>query len=207
MKNQTALVQKNMNWILPGFLILMCSKENPVTNVSPITTLAGNKEFVRSRNDWISDTGFSKVSLSESFQRWVGFENTQGKTYIYYKSFGSWTGYSVVDEVLVDQDSCARIIRTDRQADRNTGKMDTLCRREIATDSSAFYGILTFDKMYKYARDSILTRDTNANRIYLEIFQNGLLKSCTYRPLHCVDDCLFGVSIDSLFFGEIREKK
>jgi len=176
----------------------------PGTIDPPITTLSGNEEFVASENAWIGDTGFSHLSLFESYRKWLDLKRTEGSTYVYSKSFASWTGYSIHYQVLVVQDSVARIVRTDCEMDGSTGVVTILGEREIPTDSATYYGILSVDNMYVYAQDSVMTRSRSLNTIYLEIFDNGLLKFCKYRPNNCFDDCLFGVSIDTLLFGEIR---
>jgi hypothetical protein len=193
-----------------GLLFLGCGKENinslkgPI--ILPLSILPDNKEFVRTQNSWISDTGFSQISMVESYQKWENLKNSQGKTYEFQRSFSSWTGYYMNYQVLVVEDSIARIIRNNFQINSQTGKTDSLGSFDIPSDSAVYYGILNVDNMYKYAIDSVLTKNKLKNIIDSEMFNNGLLKSCKYRPNDCVDDCLFGVSIDYLFFGEIRPK-
>jgi hypothetical protein len=208
MKKKNALMKL---CVVAGFFILGCQKDNPVsvipgTIVPPITTLSPTKKFVQGQNTWIANTGSSHLTLFESYQKWISYKKSQGNAYIYYQSFGSWTGYGIAFQVLVCNDSIARIIMTQTYMNSGTGVVDTIAHRELPTDSASYYSILNIDNMYKFAQDSVLTKDPATNTIYLELFENGLLKLCKYYPHNCMDDCLFGVGIDSLVFGEIRDK-
>jgi hypothetical protein len=194
-----------------GLLFWGCGKENinslSQPKILPLSILPDNKEFVRTQNSWISDTGFSQISMVESYQKWESLKNSQGKTYEFQRSFSSlMSRYYSTYQFLVIEDSIARIIRNNFQINSQTGKTDSLGSFDVPTDSAVYHGILNVDNIYKYALDSVLTKNKSENTIYTELFNNGLLKSCKYRPNNCVDDCLFGVSIDYLFFGEIRPK-
>jgi hypothetical protein len=205
-KKQNALLKLILLCIVAGLFIMGCGKNNPVNVVPPEAALSDGRAFVRTQNDWITNTGFSQLSLSQSYQKWLDYKAAQGNTYVYYSSFASWTGFRTAFQVLVYHGSIARIIMTQTYINSGTGIVDTTAQREIPTDSANFWEILNVDDMYKYAQDSVITKNTDSNTIYLELFENGLLKSCKYRPINCIDDCLFGVSIDALFFGEIKDK-
>jgi hypothetical protein len=191
-----------------GCFGLMCGRENGMEvsdeSIPPITTLTGNREFVKTANNWSSDTGFSTISVYESYQKWLGLKKSEGGTYIYQTAFSSWTGYSINYQVCVVKDSVVRVIRTDSRMDGGTGRVTVLSIKEAPPDSAGHFEKGTIDEVYGYAMDVVATKDTTTNFICLEMFENGLLHSCGFIPKGCIDDCFRGVFISTICFGEIR---
>lgn len=194
-------------FILAGVFLVGCIAENPVitgTSIPQITSLPDGKVFVRSQNIWIANKKFSNLSLVMSWQKWLGYKKSEGNTYVYYTSNGSWTGYSAFFQILVIHDSIAKVIKTETRTDGDTGRIDTISIRDVPSEQLSDY--MSVDNMYKYAQDSIMSKSSSSNEFVFQLFENGLVKKCKYYPKGCVDDCWFGISIDSLFFGEIRDK-
>jgi hypothetical protein len=57
---------------------------------------------------------------------------------------------------------------------------------------------LPIDALYEQCRTEVLTQDPAANFIDFALDERGLLKTCTYVPMGCADDCTQGVTISDL---------
>ena len=185
-------------------MILSCSGENPsavFVKITPnITSLPSGQTFHRGDNEWIGAAiGFSGISVADSYEKWVELKEGHGATYEYYYSFVSWVGRLVIYDVLVIDDSPAYAIITTYENDEGTKKL-----LEQTTVQGNELNFRNIESIYRFAQDSVLTKDSSENTIYISVFENGLLEYCLYVPIGCADDCSRGVEIDSLFFGTVN---
>jgi len=70
---------------------------------------------------------------------------------------------------------------------------------EVGSHTGA-HRVATLDDLYAECADEVLTKDPSENFINLSFSPEGLLQVCTYRPIHCADDCTFGPVITDVLF-------
>ena len=137
-------------------------------------------------------------SLRESWDIWNGLKSDKGGTYSYssrYSSvFGFWTEY----EYSIRKDSMESIRVTGGSDDSPDTTSFVLDYDTLGHEEKKWYK--TIDAHYRFCQDSVLTRDKAKNDIHeLQFLENGVLKACTYYPHGCVDDCVVGPRIDSVY--------
>lgn len=138
-------------------------------------------------------------SLRESWDIWENLKKKNGSTYSYSvrKSsvFRGWSEYRLsirndsVKNIVIKRGGVDSLNTTNKQI-----YFDTLSNQE-----KAWYK--TIDENYQWCQDSVLTLDKAKNDVSdIQFLSNGILKSCTYYPHGCQDDCTMGPRIDSVFF-------
>jgi hypothetical protein len=148
-----------------------------------------------SLNAWQSE-------LSQSLEAWQQLKTENGVYYRYETDFISWTGFRSTTTLTVQNERVvARAYTSSYENDAGEPVEESWLEEGEAVgshDSGA--DAVTIDALYTTCRTEILTKNTLDNELYLDFHEGGVLETCTYRPLDCMDDCLFGVSIDRLEF-------
>jgi hypothetical protein len=140
--------------------------------------------------------------LDKSLATWDALKVEHGNHYRYETRSVSWTGFRSTTTLTVRNGEV--IMRAYEARYQNDVGEDV---SESWTEEGAAVGShesgadpVTIDALYSKCRTEVLTQDPRDNAFYLDFHTNGVLKTCEYRPLACVDDCLFGVSVDVLEF-------
>ena len=146
----------------------------------------------------------NKELFNSSYQQWENLKKLNGNSYKYITTFSSWTGYSAKTGIQVKDD-----IITSRECVVSNFNYETLSYDTIEhyTESANEIGIheiganpLTIDELYDTCAKEYLKVNTKNNTIYLETNQDGLLNLCGFVPEGCVDDCYFGIRIDTIMW-------
>ena len=141
--------------------------------------------------------------LEEYNQSLMAWTNLSADSYTYVVPFRSWSGYR--DETTITVLN-GMIVRREFQSFR----LDN--GAEVGLDHWVEEGTQlgshdqgaprrTMEDNYTYCRNQVLIQDPVENSIYFEVDERGILKQCAYFPNNCADDCLMGITIDSLIIN------
>lgn len=142
--------------------------------------------------------------LGQSLATWQRLKAENGGHYRYETSFASWAGFGYKTTLTVQDETVVARAYEAYEQDGNTG--ETTVTESWLEEGSAIGSHeagadpVTIDVLYERCREEILPQNSQANEIYLDFLENGVLETCKYRPYNCEDDCLFGISIDRLEF-------
>jgi hypothetical protein len=168
-------------------LLFSCEKkdDSPKNEISVLTTLSGK----------------SGLSYSESIEKWNDLKIKNGNSYIYQTTFTSWTGLGSITELkVIDGIVICRIYQKFKTSETN-GSLEIIdSYTEIKTNlGSHEKGAkpLTIDDLYNSCASNYLEVDKENNTIYFETETDGLMTLCGFVPDGCMDDCYFGVRINS----------
>ena len=147
------------------------------------------------------DAGPGEVdTLAESLAVWQEMKAADDGAYAYTRTFRSWTGYHSVTRFVVEDDMVVR--RTFQGYDESDQLLDSFDEQgEEVGSTEGITPVYTIDELYEVCRDEVLTKDPEANQIYLAFRDDGLLERCHYIPSGCQDDCSMGVDIASIDFS------
>jgi hypothetical protein len=139
--------------------------------------------------------------LAKSLATWEEQRGANGNSYTYTSSFTSFTGlhgrttFVVEDGVVVE--------RHYKQSHVDAGQDPITWSEfgdEVGNNPQGFRPRL-IDDLYAECSQEVLTQERESNWIDLWIDRDTeILRSCTYRPLGCMDDCQRGVNIGTLTF-------
>ncbi len=140
--------------------------------------------------------------LAKSLEAWNALKAEYGDHYRYETRFVSWTGFRSTTTLAVR--GSVVVTRAYESRYQNDAGEDV---SESWTEEGAAVGShesgadpVTIDALYSKCRTEVLTQNPQDNMFHLYFHTNGVLETCKYRPLTCVNDCLFGVSVDALEF-------
>jgi hypothetical protein len=146
--------------------------------------------------------GASDTSFEDSRAAWdrVAAEHPD---YLYARPHVSWTGAWHRTTVTVEAGVVTERHFEGGDVDPESGEPRvtetwTETGNELGTHPGA-HPPVTMPQLYDECA-TILARDPVAGEVRFEVDERGLLATCTYRPLDCVDDCTEGIEIDLLFF-------
>lgn len=168
-------------WTLPFVFILFisCSIESVRTNV--------DKE---------GEHGFS---FRESKHQWDKLKAKNGNSYTYTFLEQSFTGAGSETTIEVQKgkvvarhfeafeilDDGSRVVLYTYQETSN---------KELGTHPEGT-AVLTMDELYRTCISQYLIADPEANEIYFETNEQGVMMFCGYVPYGCHDDCYIGISL------------
>ena len=148
------------------------------------------------------DSGISNIkerwlsALDESATAWATWKTAQKDGYNYEIRNESW-GTGGIDEhvgsityVRVQDDKVVASMRSVYSFSENGDP--------IWEDLEDISGS-TIEELYDTCRADLLDLDPNENQVSLTFDERNLLVTCTYIPHGCVDDCLFGIAIDTIY--------
>jgi hypothetical protein len=139
-------------------------------------------------------------SLKESWETWKSLKAKNGGNYSYSARFNSVFGFWEEYKYTVRNDSMETISITTGRFD-STGTATSILKYFDTLSSSEKSWYKTIDGQYQFCQDSVLTLSQSKNDISdLQFLGNGVLKSCTYSPHGCEDDCTTGPRIDTVMF-------
>lgn len=143
-------------------------------------------------------------ALDESATAWATWKATLEDGYGYQIRNESW-GTGGIDEHV------GSITIVDVRDDQVVSSMFTVYsfseNGEPVLEETNYYGPSdssddarsTMEQLYDTCRDDLLDLNPDENQVSLAFDERNLLVACTYIPNDCVDDCLFGIAIESVW--------
>lgn len=146
----------------------------------------------------------SKKDFEKSYAQWLNFKTASGNSYQYTVGGGSWTGIGWQTDITVSKGKVVQRHFKLTFPDGWTGSMPDVDKmewteneNEIGLHENAGAAPATLDEVYEKARNNWLKKRENATT-YFEAKNNGLISSCGYVQVGCVDDCFIGITITSI---------
>ena len=143
--------------------------------------------------------------LEESLTSWIDSAAADG-AYTYSTSFSSFTGFRIETEIDIEAGAPVARRASGFRADEATGSLVPFDWSEtgaqLGTHSEGPRPV-PLSTLYEECVLEILSVDPVLNEVIFERFPSGALKSCTFRPLNCSDDCTFGPAIESILTGTL----
>ncbi len=141
-----------------------------------------------------------KQQLASSLVTWKKEKDRNGSSYKYVVNFQSWVGFGSETTIIVINNQVVErhYLAWDNEQNQ-TESWDEISHEELGIHD---YGapLKLIEDLYEECSENVLTESTEDNHIYIDFFDSGLLKTCSYFPNQCADDCSQGVSIDDLEF-------
>jgi len=165
-------------------ILISCEKYND-DKISILTTLKGE----------------SGVTYNESLTQWNKLKNINGNSYIYQTTFVSWTGFSSITELKIEEGIVTSRVYKEFNTNETNGQQEII---DTYTETKTNIGShekganpLTIDDLYNSCASEYLIVDNGKNTLYFETYLDGLMTLCGFIPDGCMDDCYKGVSINS----------
>jgi hypothetical protein len=151
---------------------------------------------------WDSPTSKRKEAYNNSYSQWVKLKKLNGESYDYQTTFGSWAGHGTHTVIQVRNGAVAARNCYVYLFDDETLRKDTTDSYfETGSEIGSYqFGAapLTVDELYDTCVRKYLKVNEKENTVYFETSGDGLLNLCGYVPDGCMDDCFFGVKIDTI---------
>lgn len=153
------------------------------------------------------ETTPQQKQLASSLEAWNALKAENGDHYRYETRSVSWTGFRSTTTLTVQGgEVITRVYESRYQNDAGEDVFESWTEEGAAVGShKSGADPVTLDALYSECRTEVLTQNPQDNAFYVDFHTNGVLKTCEYRPLACVDDCLFGVSVDALRFLSAKD--
>lgn len=145
--------------------------------------------------------GESGLSLNESYLKWMELKKENGNSYIYQTRFISWAGYGSVTELKVENGVIVERNYEEYKEYWNSSQREIIDSYSETSNNLGSHekgaDLLTIDDLYNSCASEFLIADTTNNTLYFETDTTGLMTTCGFVPKDCVDDCFYGVTINS----------
>ncbi len=145
--------------------------------------------------------GESGMSYNESLTKWRELKKINGNSYIYQTTISSWTGFSSVTELKIEEGIVTTRVYKEFKTNETNGQQEMIdSYTEIKTSLGSHEkgaNILTIDDLYNSCASEYLIADKERNTLYFETETSGLMTLCGFVPNGCMDDCFKGVRINS----------
>jgi hypothetical protein len=147
-------------------------------------------------------SGEKEMSYEASLANWNELKEINGNSYVYQRSFRSWTGYGYDTELWVENGVITKRVYEEYHQEWGPNTPRTILDSYIETGAdlgSHLKGddILTIDDLYKACYSKYLIADTENNTMYFRTENNGMMTICGYVPNNCADDCFIGIRISA----------
>lgn len=155
---------------------------------------------VDAMQDKFAVEGEHGFNFKESKSAWKELKKKNGNSYEYTVLEQSWTGHGsetiiVVKNGKVTSRHYTAFEISDEDGTKNiTDSYEENQKREIGSHSSGAPPY-TIDKLYNTCLSKYLTVDHEANNVYFETNEQGVMMLCGYEPIGCQDDCFKGIRI------------
>ena len=148
-------------------------------------------------------TACKKDAFQSDFRKsrdaWQDFKKASNNSYSYTVTSGSWAGFGSSTQITVENGIVAGRDFTSYTVDGQTGERTV---RETWSESagslnshSGGAAAITMDAVYEMAATVWLKADVKQNTVYFETKNNGMISTCGYVPVGCMDDCFTGIYI------------
>jgi len=151
------------------------------------------------------DNDFSLITdFKTSKAKWEQQKSIHGNSYTYQTTFISWTGYRTMTELTIKDGIVISRLYEAFEINGPNGQKEIIDSYfEQGTDLGSNENganLLTIDQLYDSCISDYLTAGTKDNKLYFEAKLDGTMSTCGYVPNGCVDDCFFGVQINSIIW-------
>lgn len=164
--------------------------------ISAILLLAGTLFLSCHKSSLTYENEFNK-----SYNTWLNFKQTSGDSYRYMVTGGTWTGEGWQTIITVKEGKVTERDYKLTPAPQSTVTIPaeklawTEKENEINTHpGSPAAEAITLDEVYEKARTEWLIKRKGATTV-LEATNSGMISSCGYAEVNCVDDCFRGITI------------
>jgi hypothetical protein len=141
-----------------------------------------------------------QAALKESRAVWEREKTARQDSYTLTRGFSSWTGFGHHTEVKVEKGVVVQKRFEAFDRDGQTTSAFAEGPDEIGSHSRG-ESAKTMDALYEDCAVSYLAQNPETHTLSLEFSEEGVLTSCTYRPLNCADDCSKGLNSVTLIWG------
>lgn len=168
--------------------------------VTPIILMLFYSCNVEAMQEKLSVEGEHGYDFRESKTAWRNLKKEHGNSYVYTILEQSWTGHGsettlVVDEGKVKERHYVEFIISDEDGSKSiTDSYKETSKKEIGSHSSGAPPY-TIDDLYRTCLSKYLTVDHDANEVFFETDEDGVMMLCGYVPNGCQDDCFRGIRI------------
>ncbi|MEO7212370.1 hypothetical protein [Mucilaginibacter sp.] len=143
------------------------------------------------------DTDYDK-----SYSAWLSFKKSSNNSYSYIAYGGSWVGTHAESKITVQNGKVvARDFVFSHYAQGSTNLIvDSTWAESGVTLNTHENGFdaLTLDQVYAKAKSEWLNVNKDANYIYFETANEGMISTAGHFPKNCADDCFTGIKMKEL---------
>lgn len=138
--------------------------------------------------------------FKESRTAWKKLKKENGNSYVYVVLEQSWTGHGSETTIEVENGkvktrSYTAFVISDEDGSKSiTDSYEETSKREIGSNSLGAPPY-TIDKLYNTCLSKYLTVDHEANKVFFETNEEGVIMLCGFVPIGCQDDCFRGIRI------------
>jgi hypothetical protein len=145
--------------------------------------------------------------FDKSYKAWLSFKESSNNSYKYKAIHGSLMGsYSETVITITNGAVTGRdyVFYEYQYHTDNTPPTKVLKKEwqettsDLGTHGAEGAGLNTLDDIYNTAKNSWITADPSKNTIIFETNNNGMISVAGYIPKKCQDDCLIGITIQSI---------
>jgi len=142
--------------------------------------------------------------FQNSLDRWNTLKNENGTSYSYEVHFTSAFGFSSVTQITVIENTVVgRSFHSFNGLENEADPQNSYEENQQNLNSNQEGApAVTIDDLYDTCLEEVLVVDQEANQVFLEVFETGLIRQCIYIPTGCQDDCSSGVSITNFTWIE-----
>lgn len=152
--------------------------------------------------DKLDVEGEHGYDFRESRAAWKELKKNNGDSYVYTVQEQSWTGSGSETTIEVEKRKVvARYFIAFEISDEDGSRIITQRYEETSKKEIGSHALgapaATIDDLYSTCISQYLTVDHDANKVYFETNEVGVMMLCGYEPAGCVDDCFRGIRISS----------
>ncbi|TDM00394.1 MAG: hypothetical protein C4K58_04085 [Flavobacteriaceae bacterium] len=146
---------------------------------------------------WIKNSVDSEniTKAKSSLESWKDLKKNNGNSYMYTVHFRSWVG-SGSKTTLTIQNGVVTKREYEEYKDRSGTIVSSYSETGNQVGKNQFGAdALTIDQLYDTCISSILTVNPDHNYISFSTDNSKMMRTCSYFPKNCADDCSVGVNI------------
>lgn len=168
--------------------------------VIPITFMLFFSCSVEAMQDKLSVEGEHGYDFKESKAAWRNLKKENGNSYVYVVLEQSYTGQGSETIIEVEKGKVTSrkynsFVISDEDGTKSiTDSYEETSKKEIGSHTLGAPPY-TIDDLYRTCLSKYLTVDHEANRVFFETNEEGVIMLCGYVPIGCQDDCFRGIRI------------
>ncbi|NJW53491.1 hypothetical protein [Salinimicrobium oceani] len=166
----------------------------------PLSFLLLSSCSVDAMQDKLMLEGEHGFDFRESRAAWKELKRQNGDSYLYSILEQSWTGVGSETTIEVEKGKVKRryfiafVISEVDGSKEITDRYEETTKKEIGKHSLGAPPY-TIDDLYHTCISKYLTVDHDANEVFFETTEEGLMILCGFVPIGCQDDCYRGIRI------------
>ena len=143
-------------------------------------------------------TAGDRGKLLASAEKWRQIKETR-PDYQYAIHYASWAGFGNKTEMRIEQHRVVQRSYTAWNAQHLNQEQWVESESELDQHKQGAKA-LTLGQLYQRCETEVLSQSSRRNQIELSFDDEGLLRSCSYLPRNCTDDCSKGFTVRNLQF-------